>query len=296
MSQQPESKSTGRKMFFAAFAATLVVLASAMVITVMAVQPSFTEEPEQSVPEYVYRPPAADTLTMVVIGERDDGSAEDFLLVRFNPQYGQMPLTLLPGSTLLSLDGAPVTLADAYQRGGGRAVKTALSEGFALAVDRYAVVAADAFVRVAAKTGTVVFELPRDLSYAREGYSVSLPAGERRLDGQDVVDLFACPILDADPLEKSRLLGDLTAAIINQNLDAATQEVSSGIFKLAINLIKTDLSAGDYETRRESADFLAGLNAQISGSIPFAGETGEGGALVPAESYVQLLRRYFQAI
>lgn len=287
-------RSDGRKMFLFAFLLTLLALAAIMVVTVLAVQPSMPEGVQnQQAAEQSYRPPAIDTLTMVVIGTQG-GKAEDFLLIRFNPQYGQIPLTLLPANTAVTLDGQPYMLSQTFASGGGRAVKSALSDLLGIRVDRYAVIAGNAFVRIAAKTGTVEFTLPDDYSYTRDGYSVSLPAGKRRLDGQDVLDLFASPALSGDTEKKSQLLGDVCAAIVNQNIGVAAEENSSGLFKFAINLVQTDISSVDYEPRRESLHFLSTLGAQVSGNLPLTGEAGENGTFVPSTAYIDLVRQYFE--
>lgn len=140
----------------------------------------------------------------------------------------------------------------AWERGGGVSVREALSERLGITVDRYAALSRDIFIRIAQKTGTVVFTLPYAISYERDGYSINIPAGERRLDAQDVADVFSCPVFEGGALGKSELLGDLAAAIVNQNLDAAGEKLSSGLFKLAVNLVDTDVSAADYELRRDA--------------------------------------------
>ena len=283
----------GSRMFLLAFLLTLAALATVMVVTVMAVQPTMPITPGVTSEPYRYRPPAADTLTLVVIGEGKSG-ASDFLLLRFNPQYGQIPLTLLPQNTAVTLDSEPTTLAGAYAKAGGRGVKTALEERMGILVDRYAVISGSSFVRIAAKTGTVHFTLPEDFSYDRDGYAVKLPAGDRRLDGQDVLDLFQSPVLQHDPLRKSELLGELCAAVINQNMSVASDSMSSGIFRMAINLIKTDLSAADYEPRRESMHFLTTLQAQLAASLPPTGSMNQNGTFELSQEYIDLVARYFQ--
>ena len=284
------------RSFLLAFTLTLMLLAFIMVLTVLAVQPSMPRQNSRDdPPEISYRPMAGDALTMVVVGRSQDGSAGDFLLIRFNPQYGQVPLAMLPPETLVTLGGERLTLSEAWERGGGVSVREALSERLGITVDRYAALSRDIFIRIAQKTGTVVFTLPYAISYERDGYSINIPAGERRLDAQDVADVFSCPVFEGGALGKSELLGDLAAAIVNQNLDAAGEKLSSGLFKLAVNLVDTDVSAADYELRRDAADFISRLDTDVSGSLAPAGTLLEGGELELSEDYVSLIRRYFGA-
>mgnify|MGYP002552106843 CR=1 FL=1 len=205
------------RSFLLAFTLTLMLLAFIMVLTVMAVQPSMPRQNSRDdPPEISYRPVAGDALTMVVVGRSQDGSAGDF-----HPQYGQVPLAMLPPETLVTLGGERLTLSEAWERGGGVSVREALSERLGITVDRYAALSRDIFIRIAQKTGTVVFTLPYAISYEPDGYSINIPAGERRLDAQDVADVFSCPVFEGGALGKSELLGDLAAAIVNQTAEPA---------------------------------------------------------------------------
>lgn len=284
------------RSFVFAFVVTGALLALAMVGTVLAVQPTMPQNRRDTAsrPEITYRPQAQDTLTLVVIGMDGDTPA-DFLLLRFNPQYGQVPLSLLPPETVVALEGEGLTLQQAYEKAGGIGVKNALAERLGISVDRYAKLPRDAFIQIAAKTGTVTFTLPYDISYDRAGYPVNLQAGERRLDGRDIADIFGCPSLREDPVERGKLLGDLTAAAINQNLDAASEAKSENLFKLAVNMIDTDVTYADFELRRQAADFVANLDATIAGNLPIDGTIlSEGASFELSDGYVKLIRQYFQ--
>lgn len=282
-------KREGRKLFLTAFALSLVLLALAMVSTVLAVQPVMPGSQEQE-DGYVYRPPASDTLTMILAGLSGE-TPRDFLLIRYNPQYGQIPLALLPPQTKL----AQGTLAEILSQNGAEALKRAVSEEFGIAVDRYAVMDANPFLRVAAKIGSVSYELPYEISYTKDGYPVRLAAGHQQLDGQDLLNLFAAPALRADPVEKSALLGNIVAEAINQNMSAASDKRASGIFRLAVNAVRTDVTSTDFELRRQSADFLAQMQRQYAGNLPVEG-TWDGKDFVLAEAFSDLLRQYFQPV
>lgn len=287
------------RVFLLTFALAALLLSLIMVGTVLAVQPTMPQNHTDELPaqEPSYRPAASESLTMAIIGKNASGGASDFLLIRFNPQYGQVPLAVLPPETLVPYKGETMTLARAWARGGGNGVKQALSERFGITVDRYAALSRDIFIRIADKTGSVVFEMPYAVSYHSDGYDINIPAGRRRLDGRDVADLFAAPSLEGGPVERAALLGELTAAIVNQNIDSAGKDVSPGLFKFIVNLVDTDLSYVDFELRRDAADFLSQL-----GDISVAGSLAPSGTLMPdslsfelSEDYVSTVRKYFGA-
>lgn len=285
-------KREGYKLFLTAFALSLVLLSLAMVSTVLAVQPVMpsAEEPESG---YVYRPLASDSLTMVVIGMSGE-TPKEFLLIRYNPQYGQIPLTLLPPQTQVEgTEGG--TLAEVFTRNGAEALKRAVSETFGIAVERYAVISSGPFTRIAAKIGSVSCELPYEISYTRAGYPVRFAAGRQQLDGQDLLDLFDAPKLRADPVEKSVLLGSIVADAINQNMSAAAEKRASGIFKLAVNTVRTDVTSTDFELRRQSADFLSQMEREYAGNLPLQG-VQEGAVFVLSDAFRDLVRQYFQPV
>ncbi len=289
-------QSTYWKGFLIAFVCALGVLSVVMAATVLAVQPSMPqEEPVSEDPGFVYHPDATDSLTLLVIGQGEEQA--DFLLIRFNPQHGQVPLSLIPPDLQVLSETGSTTLNQLYQDSGALAAKTALSQALGIVVDRYARIQPENFLRIAKKTGTVLFTIPYDISYSRDGFQVSIPAGERRLDGQDVLDMFAYPPFQRNPLEKSQVMGDLVAAVVNQHMESAQEEYSATLFKLAINLIDTDLNYADYELRRRAADFLANLNAQVCANFPAQGSySGDGSKFHPSEDYLELLSQYFEPL
>lgn len=285
------------KIFSATFFLTAAFLALIMTGAVLVVQPAMPGAQMRTQPqEYVYQPQAQDTLTLLVVGVDNANEPQDFLLLRFNPQYGQVPLTVLPTETAVTLNGRGVTLGQAYRTGSGAQAMDALSRRLGIVIDRYAALTRDMFITVADKVGTVSYTLPYDVSYNRNGFEINLAAGKRRLDGQDVADLFGFPDFKNGAIGKSEFVGGLVEEIINQNLDAANEDVSPGLFRLAVNLVKTDLTYTDYELRRDAADFVSDLDTQVAGNIPLGGSLLESGAFELSQEYVDSVRQYFQTL
>lgn len=286
------------RIFTATFLLTASFLALIMTGAVMVVQPAMpgARQVQEQTYEYVYRPQAQDTLTLLVIGVDNQNVPGDFLLLRFNPQYGQVPLTLLPAQTAVTMDGRGITLEQAYRSGGGVQAADALSRRLGIVIDRYAALSRDMFLTIANKVGTVVYTLPYDVSYNRSGFAVNLAAGKRRLDAQDVADLFGFPDFKDGAIGKSEFLGGLVEAVINQNLKSASEDVSPGLFRLAVNLVRTNVTFTDYELRRDAADFVSKLDTQVAGHLTVSGNELESGAFELSEDYVRLVRQYFQTI
>lgn len=284
------------KSFFLAFIPSAALLTAIMVLTVMAVQPSMPKLKTQmpQVEPEIFRPQAQDSLTVLVIGAQGR-QAQEFLLIRFNPRLGQVPVTLLPPQMAIPMEEQQATLADMFAQSGANAVRQGVSDYLGVPVERYAVVDRTAFIRVAESTGTVVFTLPEDIVYTdSKGYRINLPAGERRLDGKDVADIFAYPALRKDELARAKLLGELISAIVNQNLHVAGEGSSSRLFKLAVNLLDTDISFADYEYRREAADFISKLETTVAGNIPPAGNFYEqDNTFSPSPEYLSQIVQYF---
>lgn len=285
------------KSFTVSFLITTAFLAVIMSGIVLLVQPAMPQaQSVEKTPAYTYQPQALDTLTLLVISVDKQNQSSDFLLLRFNPQYGQIPLTLLTPKTAVTLNGRGITLAQAYALGGGAQAKDALSRRIGIVIDRYAVLTRDIFITIAEKIGTVVYTLPYNVSYNRDGFDVNLAAGERQMDGHDVADLFAYPDFKDGAVGKSEFLGELTSSMINQNLEASSDGLSSGLFRLTVNLVNTDVTYTDYELRKQSADFISKLTTQVAGNLPLSGSILESGSFELSEEYVLLVRQYFQTI
>ena len=101
------------RVFLLTFALAALLLSLIMVGTVLAVQPTMPQNHTDELPaqEPSYRPAASESLTMAIIGKNASGGASDFLLIRFNPQYGQVPLAVLPPETLVPYKGETMTRA-----------------------------------------------------------------------------------------------------------------------------------------------------------------------------------------
>ena len=276
-----------QKTFLTAFIMAFILLSLAMIGTVLAVQPVLPAAQEEK-EQYDYQPPASDTLTMIVAGMAGN-IPQDFLLIRYNPQYGQIPLALLPPDTLA--EGK--TLGEIYTKEGAEALKRSVSSLFGIVVDRYAVLSGTIFMKLAAQIGSVVYELPYEIVYSREGSPVHFSYGKQQLDGQDLLDLFQVTTLKQNHVEKSELLGDIIAEAINQNMSAASEKRAASVFKLAVNAVRTDVTSTDFELRRESAAFLAGMDARFAGNLPVQGEWQDG-SFVLSEAFLSRVRQYFQ--
>ena len=76
-------------------------------------------------------------------------------------------------------------------------------------------------------------------------------------------------------------------------MSAASEKRASSVFKLVVNAVRTDVTSTDFELRRESATFLAGLDARFAGNLPVEGEWQDG-KFVLSESFISRVRQYFQ--
>ncbi|HIX65943.1 MAG TPA: LCP family protein [Candidatus Anaerotruncus excrementipullorum] len=284
----------GWKGFLLAFLGTLGVLGLGLAATVAAVGPLAgpAAQPPEEAP-WAWRPQAQDSLTLAVAGV-SGGRAREVLLIRFNPQYGQIPLTLLPGGTAVETEEGWATLEALYAQGGGLLLKRGLAQGLGVAVDRYAVLEREQLIRLADAVGTVEYDIPFPVDYQRDGYAIRLPQGPRRLDGRELADLFGCPQFP-DALARSRALGELVAQAVNQHLEAASQQFSPALFQLAVNLVDTDVSFADYELRCQAADYLSRQPGSPAVSLPPTG-SWEGEELYLSEGFLQQLAGYFQPL
>jgi hypothetical protein len=107
------------KVFSIAFGVSVVILSLIFIPIMLEVSPLRDYTPSSSAPSSAtpvsYTPVASDTLTALVI-ITEAGKARYFLLVRFNPIKGQLPVTSLPYNMQVKAAGKTNTLQgyDAY--------------------------------------------------------------------------------------------------------------------------------------------------------------------------------------
>lgn len=275
-------KSLKYRYFLLSFSVAFLVLSLMFFFLMNAVHPSTPPSLERKLEEAAmpsvesYIPTAADTLTVLFIGApAREASAGSYILARFDPVTGSVPIVAFPRQTLVEGPSGAETLSDLYRYGGAEYVRGALAATLGVDIDRYARLSVDAFISAADTIGAVEFDLPYELVIGEPGMQVTLRRGKQLLDGKKVSEIIRCETYEGGELTRCAVAGDLAAAIVDQRMDVALSTLADNIFERVINLIDTDISYPDYENRKMAAQFMARLEQKPAKPLPVGGSFSE---------------------
>ncbi|MCL2033927.1 MAG: LCP family protein [Oscillospiraceae bacterium] len=279
------------RYFFFSFSAAFFMLSLTFLFLVLIVRPtvpdSLAGEPELLDGASVYIPKKEDALTVLFVGASPDlRDAGMIMVVRFDPVSGEMPVIVLPPQTAVSNNGKTEPFSQVYRYGGAEYAKDALAETLGVPVDRYVKMNAEAFVKAIDMIGFVEFQLPEPVTVTRAGAASTMNRGKQLLNGQKSVDVMTYKHYPGGFDERLFITGELTAALINQRMDICLSIVSDNVFEKIINLVSTDISYGDYHTRKPAAEFLAKLGDDPAYTVEASGElSGDGSLFVLSDTF-----------
>ncbi|MDL2234179.1 LCP family protein, partial [Ruminococcaceae bacterium OttesenSCG-928-L11] len=240
-----------------------------------------TAQPEED----AYRPEEEDAMTVLFIGASDADTAGVFLVVRFDPAGGRVPVAELPGDMLVDNNGRQESIGEVYRYGGASYTRDCLARQLGIAIDRYVKMQKAAFIEAADAVGTYEYELESDVTVRSGGAQLQMKAGRQLLDGQRTT-----AILETSGQEMGA--GRMAVSIINQRIDIALTTVVDKLFERIINMVDSDIIGPDYHLRKDAAAHLAEQGGEPAYLIPVSGERdGEGFHM--SDTAVARLRREF---
>lgn len=287
----------GYRYFFLSFSAAFFVLSVLFLFLMTTVHPKTPESlgVVRQQEKELYLPTSQDCMTVLLIGYKTGRTqANSFVLARFDPVRGKVPLVVLPPQTLVQNGDKTETLRQVYEYGGADYARNALARTLGVPVHRYVRIHTDAFVACADAVGTVEFALPGDLTVQSGGVSAVLRAGTQLLDGQRVLAVVESGGAEQGELARCHLAGELAAAIVNQRIDVVQSTLVDKVFETVINLIDTDISYPDYDNCKAAAELLAQLSRNPAYSLPAAGEMEQNGErFALGDTFVAQVRQSF---
>lgn len=243
-----------------------------------------------------YLPTPEDCLTVLFIGNAPSSAeADTFLLVRFDPVRGKVPVTALPPDTAIRNNDKIEAISQVFKYGGGNYTKNALATTLGITIDRYVRMDVDAFISAASVVGTVEFDLPLDMSLGQSGATpMTLAAGKQLLDGKAAANIIHYEDFAGGDAVRCDIISQLCASIIDQRIDIVLSTVVDKVFEKIINIIDTDISYPDYDNRKQAAEFLAKLGTAPAQSIAVAGEISpQDGLYHLSDTFIAALSQLF---
>lgn len=271
------------RFFVLAFAMSFFVLAMMGLIVVFVFNPVEEEKPSSQISaDSFYLPREEDNLTILLTGRApQEKDALFFALVRLDMLGGRIPVILFPPQTALDAQTGYATVSEAYQKGGASAAAKALSDSFSIPVDRYADGDSQSLIDAVNRIGVAEYELSQSLSYNEDGIFISLSAGRQLIDGQKFLDILRYPNYRESDLEQCREGAKLIASYINSRFTAVLGQNAGALVSGLLNVVDTNLSYVDFESRLPALTFLSKLSGDPAQAYTLTGAWNKAGFFVP---------------
>lgn len=269
------ARTTGKKramrssvVFLVTFAAFLVLFGGVMI---WGVSEYWRQSNQNETPVTPTTPPtgaaasagfsAADTRRLLLVVE-ENGAAQGFVLLCAEPAAARMRATPLPRETAVLVGTTQTRLSDLYRTGGTAAVREPVEALLDTTVDHTAVITYEGIRRLVTYLGEgVIFTLPEAVNYtAADGTAVTMKSGARTLSAAQVTDLCAYDQWSGGRRMRAEMLGELTAAIINQYWRPARFDERDTDFQAIMGIWRSDILASQFAAARDGLLFLAQRN------------------------------------
>lgn len=240
----------GLKYFIFAFGAFVIVLGLASVLLFMySIDFNFNNfvdkpdesntEPTESTTELTY---SVNSLTgkSTVLFVCANGKEEfDFAFtVECDFDDKKMTVKCIDAKSQLNLNGSKVTCADIYKNYSVEELKSAFSESFEIAVDKYFVCDRAGAKEILSLFDGITVNVAKNIDYNSNGISLELSKGKQTISGAYVLNY----LLISDNSIREQIVCD----IINSVLVSQYTENSQGLFTDFVNAGETDISVIDY--------------------------------------------------
>ena len=288
------------------FAVSLLISITALLVVAVWTLPLFRANapmvaaPAANIPvepalQKVWPPGEQDCLTVLFIGQdKNDNSAETFLLARFDPVRGRVPAVCLPVHTAVHQDNLPVALSQLFRRAGERAVADALETLLGITIDRTVLIAMSGLDRIATVTGRVTFALESGISGDLSRGIADLPGGVNMLDAAKIRRIISCQDYEGGELQRCNITAKLFCAAVNQKLPMVLDSRLDKLYSRVMEASSTDIVAADFTSRLACARFMAQLRESPAVAVSVEG-TEYSGHFIPEEECIKRIKELFTA-
>lgn len=183
-----------------------------------------------------------------VAAVEDNKTDVDFALIiraqLYNKTFVIMPIDI---NKKYDENGAR-SLTDSYKNGGIMEMNEAAKKITGISTDRYIRVTRSGLAMIFGELGHVVFSIESPITLNVSEGIVSIPAGERELDYEEITDYLIKGSKENNNLD---FLADNVTVIMKQYLSSVNYENTDKLFNTLINNIDTDITASDYFSAKD---------------------------------------------
>ncbi len=239
--------------------------------------------------------------TVLFVGG-DSGKINGMALLRVLPDLLSVRVVPISPQLLTSVNGTEGTLSELYSLGGLNYLVSGVETAFGVECDRYIKITDDGWSNLVEYLGgTSTYSFPEDMYYKNEttGEITSFSAGQttRTLWGDDIRRIITYPLYAGGNETRLQVTGELSVALINsacaQNSSSIISNMQS-IFNVIFNGSETDITSQSFKDARAAYEYLVGNSRSPATYRMPSGGRDENGRFVPAESFKEELRGYFE--
>ncbi len=207
----------------------------------------------------VTKPTAADNMTLLfILDEPADSKPYTFLIARVRPAEKEIMLVSLPSNMLSLVNGRQDTLAGFYENGGVQQAEQAIIHETQIDPDRYIILDSAAFQKICNIFAGAYYEVPA----GTVGFTDS--AEPQYLGPSQMEKLITYPMFEQGELQRSAVTADLICEMLNQTSYERIVSSMDQNFKTLINMMETDISAIDYNERKDALKYMYTYGSSIA--------------------------------
>ncbi len=264
-------KEQKHRYFWLSFAASFFVLACLVLSAAFLTVPYSPQKQQEYYSEPLYLPKEDDALTLLLVGVKEQQLPQSFMLVRFSPETGRIPILTFTGKTAVRHGEKKELLGELYEKLGAEKTAALLGEEFEIKIDRYAVIDINALEKLVRLVGDVEYDLPYNISYKKGDMEFEISKGNHVMNSVQICEIASCVNMPGGELERCRIISEIAAAAVNQHLPLACSQRAEPLFRATVNLMDTNVDYMDYESHRKALVFMAELKEKPAWVLSLSG-------------------------
>lgn len=216
-----------------------------------------------------------------------------FIVMRSTPVDKQIMFMGIPSNMLVGNDNKRAK--DIYESSGAAGISQSIEYSLGIEIDRYAVFDSESFKKACNIMGGVTYAVPKGIKGIPESDS------EQYLSPEQIEKIISFGGYSGGEIQRISTASAIVTAMMNQTSGVRIAENLDNTFETLINLIKSDISAVDYNEKKYAIKFMLKysdpVDSESSSSratfiTPYGNETEKN--FVADSSFADEIKMYFE--
>ncbi len=216
-----------------------------------------------------------------------------FIVMRSTPVDKQMMFMGIPSNMLVGNDNKKAK--DIYESSGAAGISQSIEYSLGIEIDRYAVFDSESFKKACNIMGGVTYAVPKGVKGIPDSDS------EQYLSPEQIEKIISYGGYSGGEIQRISTASAIVTAMMNQTSGVRIAENLDNTFETLINLIKSDISAVDYNDKKYAIKFMMKYSdpadSESSSSratfiTPYGNETEKN--FVADSSFADEIKVYFE--